>query len=51
LINASNFGGWENMARFERHVGFVKDHHRKVGRIAVITGHDWQGKALQWITG
>jgi len=34
LVDASNFGGWKNIAAFERHIGFVKDHHRKVERIA-----------------
>jgi hypothetical protein len=26
LIDASGFNGWENMAAFEKHAGFVKDH-------------------------
>ena len=34
LVDASNFGAWKNIAAFERHIGFVKDHHRKVERIA-----------------
>ena len=34
LVDASNFGGWKNIAAFERHIGFVKGHHRKVERIA-----------------
>jgi hypothetical protein len=47
LIDASNFSGWENIAAFERHIGFVKNHHQKVERISVITGHDWQ----HWVIG
>ena len=47
LIDASNCSGWENMAAFERHIGFVKNHHQKVDRISVITGHDWQ----HWVIG
>ena len=47
LVDASHFGGWKNTAAFERHIGFVKDHHQKVERIAVMTGHDWQ----HWVIG
>ena len=47
LIDASRFGGWENIAAFETHIGFVKNHHQKVDRIAVITAHDWQ----RWVVG
>jgi hypothetical protein len=36
LIDASRFNGWENIAAFEKHAGFVKNHHRKIERIAVI---------------
>jgi hypothetical protein len=42
LIDASGFNGWENMAAFEKHAGFVKDHQQKIERIAVIAGHEWQ---------
>jgi hypothetical protein len=42
LIDASQFGGWENIAAFENHVAFVKTHQDKVDRIAVIVAHDWQ---------
>jgi hypothetical protein len=47
LIDASNFSGWESIAAFERHVGFIKNHHQKVERISIITGHDWQ----HWVIG
>ena len=47
LVDASNFGGWKNIAAFERHIGFVKGHHRKVERIAVMTGHKWH----HWVIG
>ena len=47
LIDASGFNGWENIAAFENHAGFVKNHQQKVERIAVITAHDWQ----QWLVG
>jgi hypothetical protein len=47
LVDASNFNGWENIAAFEKHIGFVKTHHQKVERIAVIIGHNWQN----WVIG
>ena len=40
IIDASQFKGWENIAAFENHAGFVKDHQNKVERIAVIVAHD-----------
>ena len=47
LVDASNFDGWENLAAFEKHIGFVKTHHQKVERIAVIVGRNWQ----YWVIG
>jgi hypothetical protein len=47
LIDASQFNGWENIAAFENHAGFVKDHQKWVERIAVIVAHDWQ----HWLIG
>jgi hypothetical protein len=47
LIDASGFDGWENIAAFENHAGFVKSHQQKVDRIAVIVAHDWQ----HWLVG
>jgi hypothetical protein len=42
LIDASGFHGWENIGAFETHAGFVRDHQKKIERIAVIAAHDWQ---------
>ncbi len=47
LIDASGFSGWENVATFETHAKFIKSHHQKVERIAVIVAHDWQ----HWLIG
>lgn len=47
LLDASKFGGWENMAAFESHMGFVKTHYHKIERVAVIAGHDWR----HWVAG
>lgn len=35
VIHAREFPGWENVGSFLRHVRFVRDHHRKVKRIAL----------------
>jgi SpoIIAA-like len=47
LIDATAFDGWENLTAFENHAGFVKNHQKKVDRIAVIIAHDWQ----RWLVG
>jgi len=47
LIDASGFNGWENIAAFEDHAAFVKNHQKKIERIAVIAAHDWQ----HWLIG
>jgi hypothetical protein len=35
VIHAGAFPGWENLGSLMRHVQFVRDHHRKVRRIAL----------------
>ncbi len=35
VIHAREFPGWENLGSFLRHIRFVRDHHRKVKRIAL----------------
>ncbi len=35
------------MTAFEQHMGFVKTHHQKVERVALIAGHAWQ----HWVAG
>ena len=42
LIDASKFHGWETISAFKNHVAFIKGHHRKVERIAIIAAHKWQ---------
>jgi hypothetical protein len=42
LIDASALEGWDSMAAFEKHAGFVKSHQQKVERVAVIAPHEWQ---------
>ena len=37
VLHASKFPGWQDFGSFLSHATFVKDHHRKVNRIAVAT--------------
>jgi tRNA U38,U39,U40 pseudouridine synthase TruA len=37
MIYTKSFPGWENFASFLSHIKFVKDHHRKVKKIAAVT--------------
>ena len=39
--------GWEDIAAFRNHAGFVKNHQQKADRIAVIVAHNWQ----HWLIG
>ena len=38
VVHVREFPGWENLGSFFRHLRFVRDHHRKVRRIAVAAG-------------
>jgi len=38
MIYAKSFPGWANFASFLSHMKFVKDHHRKIRKIAAVTG-------------
>jgi hypothetical protein len=35
VVHAREFPGWENLGSFLRHVRFVRDHHRKIRRVAL----------------
>ena len=37
VVHVRKFPGWEDLDAFLEHVRFVRDHHRKVGRIALAT--------------
>lgn len=36
IIHTKAFPGWEDFSGFIHHVKFVKDHHKKVARVAVV---------------
>lgn len=37
MIYAKSFRGWDNFAAFLSHMKFVKNHHRKIKKIAAVT--------------
>ena len=38
VVHAREFPGWETLGAFFRHLRFIRDHHRKVRRIALAAG-------------
>ncbi|MEP7209342.1 MAG: STAS/SEC14 domain-containing protein [Alphaproteobacteria bacterium] len=42
IIDATRLRGWDDIAAFERHASFIRDHQQKVEKIAVIAPHEWQ---------
>lgn len=45
VVHAIHFPGWENLGAFLSHFRFVRDHHKEIRRVAVVT----DGKVLQYI--
>jgi hypothetical protein len=43
LINAEHFPGWESFAALVSHCVFVRDHHKHIGKIAVVSDHTLLG--------
>jgi hypothetical protein len=37
LIHAQHFPGWESFAGLSAHLRFVRDHHKRIERIALVT--------------
>ena len=37
LIEASTFPGWDSFGALAEHMRFVRDHHRKIERVAAVT--------------
>lgn len=36
MIEAASFPGWEDFTGFASHVRFVKDHHKKIEKVAIV---------------
>ncbi len=47
MIDATQFDGWANMDTASRHFSFVREHQKRIERIALVAGHEWQ----HWIAG
>jgi len=45
MVKAKTFPGWENFAGFTSHMHFVRDHHRQVERVAIVTDSQLAGMA------
>ena len=37
IIEVPEFPGWENLGAFVSHIRFVRDHHRRINRVALVT--------------
>jgi len=37
MVIAEHFPGWDDFAAFSSHLRFVRDHHKRVGRVALVT--------------
>ena len=37
ILETASFPGWENLGAAARHFRFVRDHHRKIRKVAVVT--------------
>lgn len=45
LVHTKGFPGWENFGGFTAHMHFVREHHRKVARVAIVTDSWFAGVA------
>jgi hypothetical protein len=41
MIDAKSFPGWKDFAALVAHLKFVRDHHRKIERIAAVSDSDF----------
>ena len=37
IIHTKSFPGWDSFAALSSHIRFVKDHHKKISRVAIST--------------
>lgn len=45
LIHSRGFPGWESFGGFTAHMHFVREHHKKVERVAIVTDSYFAGMA------
>jgi len=37
LIEVSSFPGWDSLGAMAAHFRFIRDHHKRIGKIAIVT--------------
>ena len=37
IIHTKNFSGWESFRGFTHHMKFIKDHHKKIKKVAAVS--------------
>ena len=37
IIHTKSFPGWDDFRAFQHHIKFVKEHHRHIKRVAIVT--------------
>lgn len=45
MLDAEAFPGWENFAAMVAHLRFVRDHHQKIEKVAVVSDSTFLGVA------
>lgn len=48
VVELSTFPGWQNLDAMTAHYRFVRDHHRQIGKVAVVTDSAVGGMAERW---
>ena len=41
IIRTETFPGWDSLQAFAAHLKFVSEHHRQIGRIAIVTDSEF----------
>jgi hypothetical protein len=41
LVDAPSFPGWDSFGALIQHLKFVRDHHRKIDRVAAVTDNEF----------
>jgi hypothetical protein len=41
LVDAPSFPGWDSFGALLQHLKFVRDHHRKIDRVAALTDNEF----------
>jgi hypothetical protein len=47
MVCAKSFPGWNSVEALLSHLSFVRDHHRKVARIAAVTDSEFLGVMIR----